>query len=99
VTVKAVSAEMAIRLDKAFGGGAETWLRLQAVYDLAQPQKHPREDKSPACCVSVTTFPALQMWTDLSIPPLCWFRREYAGSSAETTICWAFYNDIPEICL
>jgi plasmid maintenance system antidote protein VapI len=32
--------EMAIRLDKAFGGGAETWLRLQAVYDLAQAQKH-----------------------------------------------------------
>jgi addiction module HigA family antidote len=41
VTGKAgVSAEMAIRLDKAFGGGAETWLRLQAVYDLAQAQKH-----------------------------------------------------------
>ena len=30
-----ISAEMAIRLDKAFGGGAETWLRLQATYDLA----------------------------------------------------------------
>ena len=25
-----ISAEMAIRLDKAFGGGAETWLRMQA---------------------------------------------------------------------
>jgi addiction module HigA family antidote len=35
-----VSAEMAIRLDKAFGGGAGTWLRLQAAYDLAQAQKH-----------------------------------------------------------
>ncbi|MGH6719754.1 MAG: HigA family addiction module antitoxin [Alphaproteobacteria bacterium] len=31
-----ISAEMAIRLDKAFGGGAETWLRIQAVYDLAR---------------------------------------------------------------
>jgi plasmid maintenance system antidote protein VapI len=30
---------MAIRLDKAFGGGAETWLRLQAAYDLAQARK------------------------------------------------------------
>ena len=41
VTGKAgISAEMAIRLDKAFGGGAETWLRLQAVYDLAHAQKH-----------------------------------------------------------
>jgi addiction module HigA family antidote len=34
-----ISPEMAIRLDKAFGGGAETWLRLQMAYDLAQAQK------------------------------------------------------------
>ena len=40
VTGKAgISAEMAIRLDKAFGGGAETWLRMQAAYDLAQAEK------------------------------------------------------------
>jgi len=36
----AISPEMAIRLDKAFGGGAETWLRLQTAYDLAQAMKH-----------------------------------------------------------
>ena len=36
----AISPEMAIRLDKAFGGGAETWLRLQAAYDLAQAKKY-----------------------------------------------------------
>jgi antitoxin HigA-1 len=35
-----ISPEMAIRLDKAFGGGAETWLRLQTAYDLAQVMKH-----------------------------------------------------------
>lgn len=34
-----ISAEMAIRLEKAFGGGAETWLRIQAAYDLAQVEK------------------------------------------------------------
>lgn len=34
-----ISPEMAIRLDKAFGGGAETWLRLQAAYDLAKAMK------------------------------------------------------------
>lgn len=38
-----ISPEMAIRLDKAFGGGADTWLRLQAAYDLAQAMK--RADK------------------------------------------------------
>ena len=34
-----ISPEMAIRLDKAFGGGAETWHRLQASYDMAQAMK------------------------------------------------------------
>ena len=38
-----ISPEMAIRLDKAFGGGAETWLRLQMAYDLAQARQ--REDE------------------------------------------------------
>jgi antitoxin HigA-1 len=35
-----ISADMAIRLDKAFGGGAETLLRLQMAYDLAQARRH-----------------------------------------------------------
>ncbi len=35
-----ISPEMAIRLDKAFGGGADTWVRLQAAYDLAQAMRH-----------------------------------------------------------
>jgi antitoxin HigA-1 len=35
-----ISADMAIGLDKAFGGGAETWLRLQMAYDLAQARQH-----------------------------------------------------------
>ena len=34
-----VSPEMAIRLDKAFGGGAATWYQMQAAYDLAQALK------------------------------------------------------------
>ena len=34
-----ISPRMAIRLDKAFGGGANTWCRLQAAYDLAQALK------------------------------------------------------------
>ena len=29
-----ISPEMAIRLDKAFGGNAETWHKLQAAYDM-----------------------------------------------------------------
>jgi addiction module HigA family antidote len=40
-----ISPEMAIRLDKAFGGGADTWLRLQAAYDLAQAMKRANDIK------------------------------------------------------
>jgi addiction module HigA family antidote len=40
-----ISPEMAIRLDKAFGGGAETWLRLQMAYDLAQVRQRESEIK------------------------------------------------------
>src|SRR3989339_618982 len=43
----AISPEMAIRLDKAFGGGADTWLRLQAAYDLAQAEKHASKNELP----------------------------------------------------
>ncbi len=34
-----ISFEMAIRLSKAFGGGAEVWLGMQADYDLARAMK------------------------------------------------------------
>lgn len=37
---RGISPEMALRLDLAFGGGADTWLRLQAAYDLAQARRH-----------------------------------------------------------
>ena len=36
----AISPEMAIRLSKAFGSTAETWLSMQAAFDLAQARKH-----------------------------------------------------------
>jgi len=32
----AVTPEMALRLEKAIGGTADTWLRMQMNYDLAQ---------------------------------------------------------------
>ncbi len=38
-----ISPEMAIRLSKAFGSTAQTWLRMQLAYDLAQARKN--EDK------------------------------------------------------
>lgn len=38
----AISPDMAIRLDKAFGGTAEAWLAAQMAYDLAQARKRTR---------------------------------------------------------
>jgi antitoxin HigA-1 len=31
----AITPEMAVRFEKAFGGAADTWLRMQAAFDLA----------------------------------------------------------------
>src|SRR5580704_4622926 len=41
-----ITPEMALRLDKAFGGTAEGWLALQTAFDLAQARK-----KMPAIAV------------------------------------------------
>jgi antitoxin HigA-1 len=38
-----ISPEMAIRLAKGFGGTAESWLRQQMLYDLAQAEQHSDE--------------------------------------------------------
>jgi addiction module HigA family antidote len=35
----AISPEMAVKLEKAIGSTAETWLRMQMSYDLAQVRK------------------------------------------------------------
>ena len=34
-----ISPEMALRLEKAFGSTAETWLRMQVAYDLSQAEQ------------------------------------------------------------
>jgi addiction module HigA family antidote len=41
----AISAEMAIRLEKAFGTSAEMWLRLQTAHDLAAARKRHKSIK------------------------------------------------------
>lgn len=40
-----ISPEMAVRISKAFGGGAEMWLRLQANYYLARVRQDQIEVK------------------------------------------------------
>jgi addiction module HigA family antidote len=34
-----ITPEMAVRLEKAFGGAADLWLQMQGNYDLAQVRK------------------------------------------------------------
>lgn len=43
----AVSAELAIRLAKALGGSAESWLRMQVAYDLWRAEKNRRPKIAP----------------------------------------------------
>ena len=38
-----ISPEMAIRLEKAFGGSADAWLRMQTAYDLAKARQHEKQ--------------------------------------------------------
>ena len=38
-----ISPEMAVRLTKAFGGGADIWVNTQAAYDLALAMEHEDE--------------------------------------------------------
>ena len=40
-----VSAEMAVRLEKAFGGAADFWLRMQMSFDLAQVRSHAEKSR------------------------------------------------------
>jgi addiction module HigA family antidote len=42
----AVTQEMAVRFEKAFGGGADMWLRMQAAADLAKVRPVRRRDQS-----------------------------------------------------
>ncbi|MGA3211408.1 MAG: HigA family addiction module antitoxin [Terriglobales bacterium] len=35
-----ITPEMALRLEKAFGGSADLWLQMQVNYDLAQARRH-----------------------------------------------------------
>ena len=43
----AVSADMALRLAAALGGSAESWLQMQAAYDLWQASKRRRPKITP----------------------------------------------------
>lgn len=44
-----ISPEMAIRLSKAFGSTAETWLQMQLAYDLSEARKAEHRIKVRAC--------------------------------------------------
>ena len=41
----AVSPEMSVRFEKAFGGSADMWLRMQAAFDLAHVRRYEKSIK------------------------------------------------------
>ncbi len=42
---RAITPEMALRLEKAFGGSADVWLRMQVNHDLAQVRRRAAQIK------------------------------------------------------
>ena len=52
-----ISPEMAIRLEKAFGSTAETWLRMQLEYDLWQAEQRAGDLKVTRFAASSTPGP------------------------------------------
>jgi addiction module HigA family antidote len=43
----AVSPQMALRFEQAFGGSADMWLRMQTAYDLAKARRNQRKMNIP----------------------------------------------------
>ena len=43
----ALTPQMALRFEQAFGGSADMWLRMQAAYDLAQARRREGEMDIP----------------------------------------------------
>ena len=53
-----ISPEMAMRLSQAFGRSPESWLQLQAQYDLAQLREAPKKIEVRPLVDQVGTHPA-----------------------------------------
>lgn len=49
----AISTDMSIRLEEALGTSAESWLAMQAAYDLWQARKNKRRKKIARIAMSV----------------------------------------------
>ena len=49
----AISTDMSIRLEEALGTSAESWLAMQAAYDLWQAMKNKRRKKIARIAMSV----------------------------------------------
>ena len=80
---------MAIRLEKAFGSTAETWLKMQTAYNLAQARQH--EEK-----IKVTRYvPDAPAWRRMPgghhpiMPSGCWRRLDLCPTTSDLgDICW-----------
>ena len=62
----AVTPQMALRFEQAFGGGPDMWLGMQAAYDLARARKHQGKMNIPR----LVEHPSLQAQVSVSADPL-----------------------------
>ena len=91
-----ISAEMAVRLSKAFGSSPEVWLGMQMEYDLAQVEKRTTSRSSGwherAMCKIGTFFPK---WTNST---LCDAEKHHGGFPNKSCECFEFLVRIVESC-
>lgn len=61
-----ISLDMAVRLDKVFGGGVKTWQRMQLAYDRSQAMRNTNEIEKHL--VINNQFVEIKSVYDISIP-------------------------------
>jgi hypothetical protein len=88
----AVTPQMALRFEKAFGGGGGMWLRMQAAYDLAQARKHNGKMNIPhfeLCRPYLGRIPKLSyVWVSIFLPSRLTGHLNLALSPSNSASAW-----------
>lgn len=81
----AISPDMAIRLAKAFGSSAESWLRMQSAYDLAEAMRREGGIRVARYVPQITQEPRQQVHERAQAPYSAPRRGKSAGGRAPST--------------
>ena len=65
---RAVTSEIALRFEQAFGGSADMWLRMQVAYDLAQARRRQGKLNIPRLVQQPSQWAVIQYTACRSLP-------------------------------